>query len=348
MIEDAFNELTNNFNENEKSIRENKYIIHELKLYDFEEKIGRISLLGTMLFLPVWIGTFFLGIPTIYLPLINIATSYGIGFIGNFLMEKKANCKERFKKITKSKNESERIEEVLRNQMNIERLQQRNEIITRVKDRHNEDINIFNKLSNNKRFSVKYNKSNYSKNELEKRIKDIETKLIEEYAKLDKISNESFIKETENNSNDKLSHIFYSMLSTAVVLALSVVSLFPIMMNPLPAPSLVPLITTLGLGGLVFTGALTHYSLKRRNTKKAIKSIKEKDFVNFEHNDLELNDIKSKIVNLLYKLNTYKNELSSYDTIYENNNLLNNKNLNQTAVLEQGFGLDTEMKLTLK
>ena len=54
MIEDAFNELTNNFNENEKSIRENKYVIHELKLYDFEEKIGRISLLGTMLFLPVW------------------------------------------------------------------------------------------------------------------------------------------------------------------------------------------------------------------------------------------------------------------------------------------------------
>ena len=138
------------------------------------------------------------------------------------------------------------------------------------------------------------------------------------------------------------------MLSTAVVLALSVVSLFPIMMNPLPAPSLVPQKTTHGLGGLVFTGALTHYSLKRRNTKKAIKSIKEKDFVNFEHKDLELNDIKSKIVNLLYKLNTYKNELSCYDTIYKNNNLLNNKNLNQTAVLEQGFDLDTEMKLTLK
>ena len=252
MIDQKINELENEFTNNEKSINKNKGIIHELKLYDFEERIGRVGLLGTMLFLPVWLGTFFLGVPTIFAPLINIVGSYGLGSIINLSMEKKAKCKERFRKISNSKNESERIEEVLINEMNIERLKHRNEIIAKVNDKTKEDDQIVQKLSTDKLFLIKFKKSNYSKDELEKRINDIESQLVEKYELLDKLSNEVFIKNIENKSNDKFSQMFYSMITTSVTLLLSVLSLFPIMMNPLHSPSLIPLITTFGLGGLVF------------------------------------------------------------------------------------------------
>ena len=245
MLDEYVNKIESEFKENDNLIKKCKAKIHELNLYNLEDRVGRITILSTLLYMPVFFGLFFLEIPGAIFPGATLFTSFGLGTIGNLLAEKKAKCKERFKKVSKSKNEKERIEEILKLEMEIERLQVRNEIINRVKSKHNNEINMIKKLSNSPRYALNIKKSNYTKDELINKINELEKSLKIKYELLDRLSYQSIIKDKKNSLNDKMTPLFQSMMCSFVPMVLSILPVFAcIVARPLPAPSMIPLYTT--------------------------------------------------------------------------------------------------------
>lgn len=349
MLDEYINKTKNEFKTNEKVISKNNAIIHELNLYDFEERIGRISLMSTLVYMPVFFGLYLLGIPGAIFPGATLFASFGLGYAVNVILEKKAKCKERFKNISKSKNESERLEEILRLQMEIERLNLRNEIIERVKEKHNQEINMVKKFSNNGKYSIQMRKSNYTKEQLIKKINELESSLKIKYDLLDKLSDESVIKNTENLLTDKITPLFKSMMCAFVPMILSIIPVFAcIVARPLPAPSMIPLYTTFIPAIGAFVGGLTHFNIKNKNTRKAIKSIKKGNDKNRTSNLYsEINKIKSQITNIICAINTYKNEFENYDLIEE---YTRDKNSTKkiSSSLEEDLSLNNGPKLTLK
>lgn len=316
-MNDYIKELNNEFKKNENNIIKNKGIIHELNLKDFKEKAGRVTLLSTLLYLPTLLIYFWLNIPSVIFPGATLFTSFALGYIGNAIIEKKARCKERFKNISKSKNESERIEEILKLEIEIEKLHQRNEIITRVNNKQNEESNMIKKFSKNENYTIKKNKSNYSRRELVNKINELERELKQKYILLDNLSNQLVIKNKSNDLNDKLSPIFYSMMAAFVPMALSIMPIFSYTVRPLPAPSVIPLITTFVPAILAFGGSLTYYGLNKKHTKNAIKSI-NKDNSDDKNIHVNINKLKTQIANIIYSLNSYRNELENNNYVYDN------------------------------
>ncbi len=321
MLDEYVNKIESEFKENDKLIKKCKAKIHELNLYNLEDRVGRITILSTLLYMPVFFGLFFLEIPGAIFPGATLFTSFGLGTIGNLLAEKKAKCKERFKKVSKSKNEKERIEEILKLEMEIERLQLRNEIINRVKSKRNNEINMIKKLSNSPRYALNIKKSNYTKDELINKINELEKSLKIKYELLDRLSYQSIIKDKKNSLNDKMTPLFQSMMCSFVPMVLSILPVFAcIVARPLPAPSMIPLYTTFIPAILAFSGAITHFSFKKKNTTEAIKSITKGSNIKECRNVYsELDRVKSDITNILYSLNSYKNEYENYDLIEEYN-----------------------------
>lgn len=349
MLDEYVNKIKEGYSQNDMDIRKLKSKIHELNLYDFEDRIGRIALLSTLLYMPVFFLLLLSNIPVVFFPGAVLFTSFCLGYVGNLIMEKKAKCKERFKKIFKSKRESKRIEEILKLEMEIERLNLRNEIINRVEAKHNEEVNIIKKFSKSEKFSIEMKKSNYSKDELIKRINELEFELKNKYDLLDKLSDESVIRNQKLSFNDKFTPIFKSMMCAFVPMLLSAIAVFSYTVNPLPEPSMIPFYTTFVPAALTLVSGLTHFSLKKKNTMKAINFItadnnmKEHDAVHFE-----IDKIKSQITKILLTLNTYKNELENYDLIYEYNREKTIERKNNLLTHNDELSLDNNPKLILK
>lgn len=350
MLDEYINKTKLELKENMKNISRNKAIIHELNLYNFEDRIGRITLLSTLLYMPILFGLFFIGVPGAIFPGATLFTSFGLGFIGNLIMEKKAKCKERFKKISKSKNESERLEEIFRLEMEIEKLNIRNEIISRVNDKHNQEVNMIKKFSNNEKYSLQMKKSNYTKDELAKKISELEKSLNIKYSLLDKLAYKSVIKDKKNSLKDKMTPLFKSMMCAFVPMILSIMPVFAcIVARPLPSPSMIPLYTTFIPALLTFVGSLSYFNFKNTNTKKAIKSITKDDDDTKDNNVYsELNKLKSQITNIIYSINNYKNEIKNYDLIEEYGMSRNYSKNGVSLVEEEDLSLNDGPKLTLK
>ena len=350
MIDEYVNKLRKEYEENEKKMNKNKAIIHELKLYDPEERIGRISLLSTLLYLPSFFGLYFLNIPSIIFPITVLITSFSAGTFGTYLIEKKAKCLKRFKKVSKAKNEKERIEEVLKLEMEIEKLNLRNEIIKKVCEKHNEEVKFIKKISKDDRYLFKINKSNYTKNELLNKIIILENDLIIKYQQLDNLANNSLLKRKKVVANDKMNSLFHSMIFSSMILMLCVLPILTYQIRPLPNPSIFPLISTMFFGGLTFLGSLTHFHIKRKNINNAINSINEnKVILEKTNNEHEINILKSQISNILLSINTYKNEYENYDLIEEYSKIKvdNYKNV-ETHEYDESLSMETGQKLTLK
>ena len=148
------NNLNDKLNENENAIHQCEAKIHELKLGDFSERVGRISLMGTLFYLPTLAILFLVNTPGVILPVATLGCSYGHGALTNAHLERKAKCKSRFRKVSKSKNESERLEEVLRLEMEIERLKAHSDVITKVRERLSKEDLMYSKLNKSKRFEI--------------------------------------------------------------------------------------------------------------------------------------------------------------------------------------------------
>ena len=346
MFDEYIKKTESMYDNNELSIRKNDAKIHEINLLNLEERIGRTSIMATLLYLPVFFGLFFSNIPSSIFPGATLFSSFGLGYIINVLVEKKAKCKERIKKVSDAKNETEKLEQIIKLEIESERLNLRNEIINRIKDKHNNEINMVKNISNNDRLSIVMKKSNYSKEELVNKIEQLENDLKIKYDLLDKLSDESVIQNKKNQLNDKISPIFYSVMYSMIPMILSILPIFAcIIARPLPVPSMIPLFTTFVPAILTFFGSLIHFNNKKKNTLKAIKSVTNSNHKVRNNLHTELDKVKSQITNIICSLNNYKNELENYDLIKE----YNKDKMKSNLLIEDNYlSLDDEIKLTLK
>ena len=339
--------LNNKFNDNDLKIRRCKSKIHELKLGDLGERVGRIALMSTLFYLPILAITFLLNIPGALLPLVTLCGSFGLGTIINGVMEKKANCKKRFKEVSNSKNESERSEEIFRLDMEIERLECQNDILNKVSDRIDKEENIINNhFGKSKHYKLIDKRDSLSKSELVKRIDELENELSLKLNELNTLVDESTLRSKKSNANDKLSTFFYSMVYTMPPLVLSVLPVMSYMIRPLPTPSALPLITTLGAGAITFGGSIAYLSKKNKDSKKAIERIdSERQVDNRLALQHEIDKTKARVNNIYFALYDYKKKLRNIE-------LQESGISNQTKVIEHTHefenSLDDEYKLILK
>ena len=339
------NNLNDKFNENEKVIRQCEAKIHELKLGDFSERVGRISLMGTLYYLPTLAILFLLNTPGVIIPIATLGCSYGLGAITNGLLEKKANCKKRFRKVSKSKNESERLEEVLRLEMEIGRRNALNDIITKVKERISKEDSMYNKLSKSKRFNIVRKREQMTEKQLKEKIAYLESELEKKILELNSLVDESTIRSKKSVSNDKLNMIFHSMIYSMVSLLLTFLTTFTYMIRPLTGYALVPALSALGIGACTFAGSMIYFNKKKKDHNKAIarvnKDRKEDDRINLE---FLIDSLKANINNIYFSLQDYKNQLEiitkSKETVISEPNM--------RITLDDTFDLENGPKLSLK
>lgn len=342
MKEDSLKNIDNVYNENNDLIRNNSVKIHELNLLNFEDRIGRISITSGLLYMIAFLSLCILQVPGTLFPLLVIVSSFGPGAVINFLVEKKAKCKERFKKVSNSKNEVERLQEILKLEMDSEKLSNRNSIFANIEFKIKNDINLIKKAKS--KFYIKAKRTNYSKEELNNKINELENSLKEKFTLLDNLTDKSFLLNRKGIVDDKLNSVFHSIMASSYTTILAGLTFFYYMINPLPTPSFIPAFTVLGISASTFIGSLVYYNLKRKNVNKAISSFginldEEQDKLSSDINNLIID-----ISNMLYTLVSYKHEYENYDSIHRDRN----KSKNMVPSLEEEYTLDDEYKLTLK
>ena len=340
------NNFKNQFDENEKLIHQCEAKIHELKLGDLKEKVGRVSLMGTLYYLPVLLLSFLLNVPGPILPLVTLIGSFGLGAITNAHLERKAKCKSRFKKVSKSKNESERLEEVFRLEMEIERLKCHNQTLQNVVNRISKEDEMHRNFARSGRYILYDKRDELGKKELIKKISFLEKELQSKLTELDSLVDESTIRSKKRISTDKLDVIFHSMVYSTVPMMLSVLPVMTYMIKPLPSPSMIPMFTALGSGLATLCGSYFYLNKNKKDQLKAINRIdnerQKDDRINIEH---QINKLKSAINNIYFSLYDYKKKLAVIERSEQDK-------LAQTKLIEHSpefiDSLDDDLKLTLK
>ena len=344
--------LKNEIDQNNKRINQCLYLIHELKLGDFKEKVGRIGLIGGMYYLPVLGVLLFLNIPSSILPPMTLISSFGLGAISNAILENKANCKRRFKNVSKSKNESERLEEILRLEMEIERLKTKNEILESTHKKIIEFNNINESINNRRYFD---NKRKYhiidcddslNKEELISRINFLEYDIERKLKKLDYCVDDDIIKDNKNKACDNQNSIFHSMICSTIPAMLSVLSIITYTIKPLSAPSLIPAYTALGSMAATFIGSMIYFNKNKKDKLNAInRIISERDICEESHIPFQGDKLKENIISLYFMLYDYKNKLQKIESC-KNNKSVSVKELSEDYTLDDTP--NNQMKLTLK
>ena len=340
------NNLKKQYEENEKLIHQCEAKIHELKLGDFKERTGRISLMGSLLYLPSLAFFSLINIPGAFIPLATLVASFGMGTLINAHMEKKANCKERLKNVSNATNESERLEEVLIQEMEIERLKNQNDVLNNTTARIEKEEKTYHDFLKNGRFYIYDKRNELSKKDLHKKISDLTKSLEERTNSLNALVDEATIRDKKRSLGDNLDIIFHSMIYSSIPLLLSSLSIIFYPIKPLPSPSIIPLFTIFGTFITTFTGSLIYLNKRKKDSLKAI------DRIDSQREIIKRLDLQNQI-------NSHKASLNNiYFSLHDYNKKLLNKEMSESGVSSQAKFIehnhefddtfDNDFKLTLK
>lgn len=132
-------------------------------------------------------------IPPYVVPIILIGGSLGIGSVINKLINKKYKTKERFNSFSKSKTEVEKIKDEVLNQIELEKLNNRNKVIDDIIKKIEENISILSRISS--RYRVTYRSLSQTKEETTDYINQISNLLEEKYQELDVLTTKKVLHE---------------------------------------------------------------------------------------------------------------------------------------------------------
>lgn len=190
-------ELEQQKQENDKKIGLCEERTRMSKVNSFEYKAG-ITLTFSMIgYLAIFLTSFALikglgvttftnVIPALSFPAIVVGGSLGVGTLIRTLMDKKYQTKERLKVFSTAKTQTEKLEEEIHYQIELEKANNRNLVIDQVINVLNSNESMLRKISSKYEIRDK----NISKNEEEarKRIEDLSTLIKEQYDNLDILS----------------------------------------------------------------------------------------------------------------------------------------------------------------
>ena len=132
-------------------------------------------------------------IPAESLPLIIVGSSLGVGTIGRKILEWKFKTKERFKSFTTAKSQSEKLQEEVKYAVELEKAKNRNKAIQQTMDSLNSNQLILNSLSS--RCDISDKVLPQTKEESQKRVKELSTLLKVKYDELDVLTTQKVLHE---------------------------------------------------------------------------------------------------------------------------------------------------------
>lgn len=122
-------------------------------------------------------------IPPESIPLIILGGSLGIGTIARKLLEKKYKIEERLRAFTNAKTDKEKLEEELRHEIEIEKIENRNRTLEEAKETIKANQAMINSLSS--RYNISDKNMPLTKEELEYKVEELTNVLKQKYEELD-------------------------------------------------------------------------------------------------------------------------------------------------------------------
>ena len=150
-----------------------------------------LFLISTTLINHVGVTAFTNVIPAFSFPAIMVGGSLGVGTLIRTLMDKKYQTKERLKAFSTAKTQTEKLEEEIHYQIELEKANNRNLVIDQAINVLNSNESMLRKISSKYEISDKSISKN--KEEARKRIEELSTLIKEQYDKLDILSTEKVL-----------------------------------------------------------------------------------------------------------------------------------------------------------
>lgn len=185
----------------QKKINDEQILINDertrmAKVNQLDDKLGTVLTFAMFPYLGLTLGLLGLSnligistlasiIPPLSIPTILASYSLGIGIIGRILIDKKYKTKERFKAFTKAKTEAEKVEEEIYYQIELEKVNNRNQIVQQTIDFLD---TLYSISSNEKRIAQ-------SEEEVKQRLEDLSKILEQKYKELDVLTTQKVLSE---------------------------------------------------------------------------------------------------------------------------------------------------------
>lgn len=216
-------ELYNRGKDNSTKIRDYDEKMRMCRVNQKDYQIGNsLPLASIFYFLPIFILMFLDGnidlsiitnvIPAFTVPILLIGGSLSIGTIISKLLNKKYKTKERFKSFSNAKTEVEKLEEEIKNQIELEKLNNRNKIINYVIEDLEDNVSILSKISD--RYTITHRNLSQTKEETTDNITKISSLLEEKYKELDVLITKKVLHENFWRIREKFQRIADPLLIT--------------------------------------------------------------------------------------------------------------------------------------
>ena len=283
-------------------------------------------------------------LPIYSIPIIHIGCSLCGGIMGLKLFENKYKTKEKFSKFSNSKTNAKKIEEELSYAIELNKLDSRNDVIDKTIDCFDTCQKIF-KFYNLSPKSISNNEV-----ELEKRIKQLNNKLKQEYDELDKLIEQKVLNENFKSLKCDLTNIG-SMLTFVIgggIISTSLIgfSLMAVKDLAFNIPILMPFI----LGSVISSSYLIKSNSDR---KKAFDSLnlkleKNTSFKNIKNSCFENLDLEDKIESKINDIAIVEVQLEELKIELNNFKLSNQEKTNEKSFENYPLLTEEEVKIYMQ
>lgn len=315
MLNKSVEELKQLIKLNNTQININKNKIHELRTISTENRLGRIAILSEFAYIPICILTVLCELVSFkYMPVTILVSSLTVGLIGNMITEKSFKVKRRVARISSAKNESEREEEIFKYEIENEKLNSKNKVLSlSVKTIENEEDMIY-KITKSEKYIVTCKDKSCDRTN-----SDLEKELSDKSRKLDELSTKKYLSSIK--TPDWMDIAMNSMMVGVSIGVTMIIPLFGNIVNPVPGSPIFQLISTLGAIGTAMGISIGVLNSKRKRQKNILKKyMKENECIDVDDELITtINEVSKIKVKLLE--NKRKEELDKDNTLGTSSNL---------------------------
>ena len=231
---------------------------------------------SSILIKSVGVSTFTNAIPALSFPAVLVGGSLGVGTLIRTLMDKKFHVKKRLKSFSTAKTQSEKLEEEIHYQIELEKANNRNLVVEQAINDLDANERVIRNLSSE--YDISDKEISKDEKEMEKTIKELSTVVKEQYNKLNVLSTQKILNKRFLLVRSKFQKIQDVMLTVGLsCIAPWLLTNLPLMMVdeaiPYSSSILSLLATTLAPFAVGIGGASLYMAKKNKDQKKVFNNL---------------------------------------------------------------------------
>lgn len=236
--------------------------------------IGYLIFFASSLILIKSVGgsTFTNVIPALSFPAVLVGGSLGVGTLIRTLMDKKFHVKKRLKSFSTAKTQSEKLEEEIHYQIELEKVNNRNLVVEQAINDLDANERVIRNLSSE--YDISDKKISKDEGEMKKTIKELSTVVKEQYNKLDVLSTQKILNERFLSVRSKFQKIWDVVVTVdlSCIASWALINL-PLMMLDYNSAISSLLATTLAPFAVGIGGASLYMAKKNKDQKKVFNNL---------------------------------------------------------------------------